>query len=162
MSQQLRPVREGLLLGIVTVAFGWGLGIAFGAAEDTLKGGLKASAEAASALYLSKSGGDSSNLASLFDVEESSLSGPPVGLCRGWEGAGKAHESWGAWGRGFRRCPARPGDDRAVSRTGLAPPPPPRSTAAHPRAFRGTKHKPPKANAPGDEGPAVPSLTPCR
>ena len=40
MSQPLRPVREGLLLGIVTVAFGWGLGIAFGGAEGTLKGGL--------------------------------------------------------------------------------------------------------------------------
>ena len=58
MSQQLRPVREGLLVGIVTVAFGWGLGIAFGGAEDYLKGGLEASAETSVALYLSKSGGD--------------------------------------------------------------------------------------------------------
>ncbi|HEY6555164.1 MAG TPA: hypothetical protein VI669_17535 [Vicinamibacteria bacterium] len=65
MSEQLRPVREGLLLGIVTVAFGWGLGIAFGGAEDALKGGLQASAEAASALYLSKSGGDEAAARSL-------------------------------------------------------------------------------------------------
>ena len=58
MSQQLMPVREGLLLGILTVAFGWGLGVAFGGAEDVLKGGLKASAEESLALYVSKSGGD--------------------------------------------------------------------------------------------------------
>ncbi len=58
MSQQLRPVREGLLIGIVTVAFGWGLGVAFGGAEDFLKGGLKDSADKSFALYLSKSGGD--------------------------------------------------------------------------------------------------------
>lgn len=58
MSQQLRPVGEGLLVGIVTVAFGWGLGVAFGGVEDWLKGDLKASAEKSLALYLSKSGGD--------------------------------------------------------------------------------------------------------
>jgi len=58
MSQQLRPVREGLLLSIITVAFGWGLGIAFGGAEDSLRGGLEASAEKSLGLYLSKSGGD--------------------------------------------------------------------------------------------------------
>lgn len=58
MSRELRPVREGLLLGIVTVAYGWGLGIAFGGAEDYLKGGLKASAESSLTLYLAKAGGD--------------------------------------------------------------------------------------------------------
>lgn len=58
MNQQLKPVREGLLLAIVTVAYGWGLGIAFGGAEDFLKGGLKSSAEGSLALYLAKSGGD--------------------------------------------------------------------------------------------------------
>lgn len=58
MNQQLKPVREGLLLAIVTVAYGWGLGIAFGGAEDFLKSGLKSSAEGSLALYLAKSSGD--------------------------------------------------------------------------------------------------------
>jgi len=58
MIERLMSVREGLLLGILAVAYGWGLGVAFGAAEDALKGGLEASAEASRAVYLEKANGD--------------------------------------------------------------------------------------------------------
>lgn len=42
----LRPVRFGVLFAVLTLLFGFGLGGAFGAAEDSLKGHLKAKAEA--------------------------------------------------------------------------------------------------------------------
>ena len=44
---QLRPFRTGILLSLFTLLFGFGLGIFFGAAEDSLKGGLQRSGEAA-------------------------------------------------------------------------------------------------------------------
>jgi hypothetical protein len=42
----MRPVRFGVLFAVLTLLFGFGLGGAFGAAEDSLKGHLKAKAEA--------------------------------------------------------------------------------------------------------------------
>jgi hypothetical protein len=42
----LKTVRVGLILALLSVLFGYGIGIAFGAAEDALKDGLKASGEA--------------------------------------------------------------------------------------------------------------------
>ena len=46
-STLLRPVRFGLLLSVLTILFGFGLGIAFGLKEDAIKGNIKARAEAA-------------------------------------------------------------------------------------------------------------------
>lgn len=43
---RLRTVRAGILLSLLTILAGFALGGVFGAAEDTLKGGLAASAEA--------------------------------------------------------------------------------------------------------------------
>jgi len=45
-TERLRPLALGLLLALLAVAFGFGMGGAFGAAEDSLKGGLAASGEA--------------------------------------------------------------------------------------------------------------------
>lgn len=42
----LKSVRLGLVLALVSIAFGYGLGIAFGAAEDGLQDALRASGEA--------------------------------------------------------------------------------------------------------------------
>ena len=43
---RLRPALPGLLLGVLTLLYGFGLGVLFGLNEDALKGRLKASAEA--------------------------------------------------------------------------------------------------------------------
>jgi predicted transporter len=44
--ERLRPLTPGVLLAFASIAFGFGLGIAFGAAEDDLKDHLHASAQA--------------------------------------------------------------------------------------------------------------------
>ena len=46
VTERLRPLAPGLLLALLAVAFGFGLGAAFGAAEDALKDGLAMSGEA--------------------------------------------------------------------------------------------------------------------
>ena len=46
-SQRLRPLAPGLLLALLAIAFGFGMGAAFGAAEDSMKQGLAASGQAA-------------------------------------------------------------------------------------------------------------------
>ena len=45
-DERLRPLAAGLLLSLLAVAFGFGMGGAFGAAEDVLKDGLKSRGEA--------------------------------------------------------------------------------------------------------------------
>ena len=44
--ERLRPLAPGILLAFASIAFGFGLGIAFGAAEDDLKDHLQAGAQA--------------------------------------------------------------------------------------------------------------------
>jgi hypothetical protein len=44
--ERLRPLAPGILLALAAIAFGFGLGIAFGAAEDDLKDHLHSSAQA--------------------------------------------------------------------------------------------------------------------
>jgi hypothetical protein len=44
--ERLRPLAPGIVLAFASIAFGFGLGIAFGAAEDDLKDHLHASAQA--------------------------------------------------------------------------------------------------------------------
>lgn len=46
-QEGLRTVRWGLILSMLAIAFGFGLGGAFGAAEDSLKGYLQSQGEAA-------------------------------------------------------------------------------------------------------------------
>jgi hypothetical protein len=58
MSERLAPVREGLFLGILAVAGGWGLGVAFGLVEDAMKEGLRRSAEASRPAYLAAAAGE--------------------------------------------------------------------------------------------------------
>lgn len=60
----LRSVRFGLVLALVAIAFAFTLGALFGAAEESLKGTLKASGEAALA---TKYGGDAAKLKSVLD-----------------------------------------------------------------------------------------------
>ncbi len=45
VSEKLRVVRIGLLLSLVTLFFGFGLGLMFGSFEDDIKGHLKGEAE---------------------------------------------------------------------------------------------------------------------
>ena len=45
-AERLRPLRFGILLALLSVAFGWGMGTAFGVAEDAMKGKLRADAAA--------------------------------------------------------------------------------------------------------------------
>jgi hypothetical protein len=47
VRERLRPLAPGLILALLTLCFGFGLGGAFGAIEDSLKEGLSSSAEAA-------------------------------------------------------------------------------------------------------------------
>ncbi len=44
--ERLRPLAPGVLLALASIAFGFGLGVAFGAVEDDLKDHLHASAQA--------------------------------------------------------------------------------------------------------------------
>ena len=46
-KQRLRPLTPGILLALLTLCFGFGLGAAFGAAEDGMKAGLAADGRAA-------------------------------------------------------------------------------------------------------------------
>jgi hypothetical protein len=46
---RLRPALPGLLLGVLTLLYGFGMGVFFGVNEDAIKGRLKASAEAVKA-----------------------------------------------------------------------------------------------------------------
>ena len=47
----LKDVRVGLLLAVLTLVYGFGLGMTFGIAEDDIKGSLKADGEAALATH---------------------------------------------------------------------------------------------------------------
>ncbi len=58
MTDHLRTVRMGLVLGALAIGFGWSLGAAFGSIEGRLKDGLRASAERSQAVYLEQTGGD--------------------------------------------------------------------------------------------------------
>jgi len=46
VRERLRPLAPGLLLALLTLCFGFGMGGAFGAIEDSMKDGLSSSAEA--------------------------------------------------------------------------------------------------------------------
>ena len=64
LSQRIRASRWGVLLAFLTILFGFGLGGAFGGAEDSLRGGLKASGEA---VLDSVYGGDTAKLKVVLD-----------------------------------------------------------------------------------------------
>ncbi len=64
MSDGLRSMRLGVLLALFSVLFGFGMGAAFGAAEESLKGGLQASADA---VLAEKYGGDPAKAKAVVD-----------------------------------------------------------------------------------------------
>ena len=60
----LRPLRWGLAFRLLTLLFGFGLGAAFGAAEDSIKGCLKSDAQA---VLAEKYGGDEAKAKKITD-----------------------------------------------------------------------------------------------
>ncbi|MHC4959925.1 MAG: hypothetical protein ACYTGN_16290 [Planctomycetota bacterium] len=61
---QLRTVKIGLFFSLLTLLYGFGLGAAFGAAEDSIKGSLKADAQA---VLADKYGGDEAKAKKVTD-----------------------------------------------------------------------------------------------
>jgi hypothetical protein len=81
MPIQLRNVRWGLILALAAILLGFSMGGAFGLMEDTLKGGLKADAEAVlETVYR----GDADQLKKTVD--------------KSWAYFQRAHLHWGALG----------------------------------------------------------------
>jgi hypothetical protein len=64
MFEGLRSMRLGVVLALFGVLFGFGMGAAFGAAEEQLKGGLQASADA---VLAEKYGGDAAKAKAVVD-----------------------------------------------------------------------------------------------
>lgn len=64
INDRLRPYWVALLLGMLTLLYGFGIGIAFGAAEDDIRGSLKASA---SAVLAERYGGDEAKAKAVVD-----------------------------------------------------------------------------------------------
>lgn len=64
LADRLRPHRAALLLGLAALLFGFGFGIVFGAAEDSLKKGLEDSAQA---VLSSHYGGDAAKAKAAVD-----------------------------------------------------------------------------------------------
>lgn len=58
-NNRLRPLRVGLILALLAIAFGWGLGGVFGAAEASVKGVL---ADSGAAALADAYGGDSAKM----------------------------------------------------------------------------------------------------
>lgn len=65
----LRPVRFGLLLGLVAVLYGWGLGLVFGVGEDAIRERFVADAEASRAIYVQKAGSEDAASAAIKKMD---------------------------------------------------------------------------------------------
>jgi hypothetical protein len=63
-SQRLRASRWGVLLAVLTILFGFAMGVAFGAAEDSLRAGLQAGGDS---VLDSVYGGDTAKLKAVVD-----------------------------------------------------------------------------------------------
>jgi hypothetical protein len=63
VTQRLNPLSAGVVLALLSIAFGFGMGAAFGAAEDWIKAGLAANGEA---VLESTYGGDREALAKVL------------------------------------------------------------------------------------------------
>ncbi len=81
----------GAALGLTAIVLGFGLGGAFGAAEDAIKARLKASAERAHAVYLAKAAAEK-------DPEAAALADSKKILERSWTYLQRAHLHAGALG----------------------------------------------------------------
>ena len=66
----LRPVRFGLLFGLLTVLYGWGLGLVFGVNEDGIRKRFIADAETSRAIYLQKAGSEEGATAAIKRIDE--------------------------------------------------------------------------------------------
>jgi hypothetical protein len=67
----LRPVRFGLLLGLVAVLFGWGLGVVFGLDEHGYRQRFIDDAERNRAFYVQKAGSEEGASALIKRIDES-------------------------------------------------------------------------------------------
>lgn len=67
----LRPVRFGLLFGLLAVLYGWGLGLVFGVNEDGIRKRFIADAEGSRAIYLQKAGTEDGATAAIKKIDES-------------------------------------------------------------------------------------------
>jgi hypothetical protein len=85
------PILPGAALGLLAILYGFGLGAAFGAAEDSLKARLKASAEAARAVYLAR-------MATEPDPESAARAEAAKVLEKSWIYLQRAHLHAGALG----------------------------------------------------------------
>ena len=63
-QRNLAPMRAGILLALLAILYGFGLGAAFGAAEDSIKQGLR---EDAAAVLANKYGGDEAKARKVTD-----------------------------------------------------------------------------------------------
>lgn len=66
----LRPVRFGLLLGLLAVLYGWSLGIAFGVNEDGIRETFIADAERSRAIYVQKAGSEAGATEAIKKIDE--------------------------------------------------------------------------------------------
>ena len=71
MTFDLRPVRFGLLFGLLAVLYGWGLGLLFGVNEDRFHQRFIADAEASRAIYLQKAGSEEGASAAIEEIDQS-------------------------------------------------------------------------------------------
>lgn len=81
----------GAASGLLAILFGFGLGGAFGAAEDTIKARLQASAEAAQGLYLARAAAET-------DPQAAALAESKKVLDKSWVYLQRAHLHAGALG----------------------------------------------------------------
>ena len=70
LRSHLQPVRFGLLLGLLTVLYGWSLGVVFGVGEDGIREGFLADAEASRTLYLQKAATEDAATALIKEMDE--------------------------------------------------------------------------------------------
>jgi hypothetical protein len=70
LRSHLHPVRFGLLFGLLTVLYGWSLGVVFGVGEDGIRERFLADAEASRTLYLQKAGTEDAATALIKEMDE--------------------------------------------------------------------------------------------
>ena len=70
VAVDLRPVRFGLLFGLLAILYGWGLGLVFGVDEDGIRERFLADAERSRAIYLQKTGSEEAATAAIEKIDE--------------------------------------------------------------------------------------------
>lgn len=70
VTVDLRPVRFGLLFGLLAVLYGWSLGLVFGVGEDAIRERFITDAEASRATYAQKAGSEEAATAAIKRMDE--------------------------------------------------------------------------------------------